>query len=105
MNKLEHLLVCVAEECAEVQQAVTKMLRFGWDDINPSNGRTALGHCRLEIADLLAVLEMLKEAEHGYDFAVGKYTELMKSKKQRVEGFMAYARKRGTLKDSSCPQP
>lgn len=29
MNKAEHLLTCLAEECAEIQQAVSKALRFG----------------------------------------------------------------------------
>jgi len=32
MNRTEHLLVCLAEECAEVGQAVAKALRFGLDD-------------------------------------------------------------------------
>jgi len=31
MNKTEYLLVCLAEECAEIQQAVDKALRFGLD--------------------------------------------------------------------------
>jgi len=34
----EHLLVCLAEECAEVGQAVGKALRFGLKDSPPEGG-------------------------------------------------------------------
>ena len=31
MSEVEHLLVCLSEECAEIQKAVSKTLRFGED--------------------------------------------------------------------------
>ncbi len=36
MTSNENLLVTLMEECAEVQQAVSKMLRFGADNCDPS---------------------------------------------------------------------
>ena len=36
MNKQEYLLTCLSEECAEIQQAVSKALRFGLDNYNPN---------------------------------------------------------------------
>ena len=39
MNRTEHLLACLAEECAEVAQAVGKALRFGLDDGYPGTDR------------------------------------------------------------------
>ena len=36
MTKNENLLVTLSEECAEVQQAVSKVLRFGQDNYNPA---------------------------------------------------------------------
>ncbi len=30
MDKKEHILVCIIEEAAEIQQAATKALLFGW---------------------------------------------------------------------------
>ena len=37
MNKIENISVTVMEECAEVQQAISKSLRFGYDCCNPLN--------------------------------------------------------------------
>lgn len=37
MTKTEYLLVVLSEECSEIQQAVTKALRFGLSDIHPNN--------------------------------------------------------------------
>jgi len=31
MNRTDHLLMCLIEECAEVQKVATKTLRFGFD--------------------------------------------------------------------------
>ena len=35
MNKKEHLMVVAMEECAEIQQAIAKSLRFGLQDHRP----------------------------------------------------------------------
>lgn len=40
MNKIENISIVVMEECAEVQQAISKALRFGYDCYDPSNPDT-----------------------------------------------------------------
>jgi hypothetical protein len=36
MNPTEHLLSCLAEECAEVAQRASKSLRFGLSEVQPN---------------------------------------------------------------------
>jgi hypothetical protein len=37
INETDHLLACLAEECAEVSQRVMKALRFGINEIQPEH--------------------------------------------------------------------
>lgn len=62
MNRTEHLLACLAEECAEVQHAVAKALRFGLDDGYPGAASTNAQDIAREFIDVLAVMEMLEES-------------------------------------------
>ena len=93
MDKREHLLTCLAEECAEVQQAISKALRFGLGDGYPGTDRTNEGDLLNELNDLFAVVEMLHDV--GIWWRID--SEAVAAKKARVEKFMAYAEQRGTL--------
>jgi len=55
-----YLLACLAEECAEVQQAVMKAIRFGLKDGYPGTGRTNRGDINIESHHILALIEMLR---------------------------------------------
>lgn len=96
MTKQEHLLTCLAEECAEVQQAVAKALRFGLTDGYPNTDRTNAGDIARELADLVAVAEMLEESG-----AVPRSHTLwdIEQKKAKVQTFLEYAK----LKETLCP--
>lgn len=59
MNRREYLLVCLMEECAEVAQAASKVLRFGLYDEHL--GATNQARLMAEITDLSAVIQMLME--------------------------------------------
>lgn len=53
MNKRQELLVITMEECAEVSQACSKMLRF--------NEQIDYENLQDEIGDLMCMVELLKE--------------------------------------------
>ncbi len=95
MTEQEHLLVILAEECAEVSQRATKALRFGLTDPKgtepeqPFDNRTRL---LIEINDLLAVIGMLFE-ELNYN---SEY--LQKVKKAKIKKYLKLSEKLGLLK-------
>lgn len=57
MNKQEYLLTCLQEECAEIIQASTKILRFGWE--SDYGGISNLMALKKEVADLNGVIDEL----------------------------------------------
>ena len=60
MNRQEHLLVIVAEECAEIQHAIAKALRFGLEDIGPEAESTNAQQIHNEFNDLPARIQLLR---------------------------------------------
>lgn len=90
----QHLLSCLAEECTEVGQRVSKALRFGLGEIQPGQSLTNAQRIAGEATDLLAVLEMLEE--RGV-FVIDRSPEALTAKHAKVEKFMAYARTQGAL--------
>lgn len=55
-------LVILMEECAEVQQAAAKVLRFGWNSSFNNGGDSRTNDLKLttEMGDLLAAFEVVK---------------------------------------------
>lgn len=98
MNRREHIMTCIAEECSEIQKIITKSLRFGLHDFPPGKERTNLQHLREEVIDLIGTLAML-ESEDGVEiFFEPKEAEIRIGEKiQKVERYMKYAERQGTL--------
>lgn len=94
MTKQQHLLVCLAEECAEVQHAVAKALRFGLKDGYPGTERTNAGDISRELNDIMAIAELLKEC--GAIPHNQTVTEIQK-KKKKIAIFLKYAEELGTV--------
>ncbi|MDR1689831.1 MAG: hypothetical protein LBS21_14685 [Clostridiales bacterium] len=95
MNKTEHLLTCLIEECAEVQKEAAKALRFGLSDHAPDTPKvTNADAIAAECVDLAAIIEMLEE--EGIIPAL-KSPEGMRLKKDKVMKYMKYAANRGSL--------
>lgn len=97
MNRVEYLLTKLAEECAEVAQRATKALCFGLDEIQPGqplNNRQRIEH---ELTDLTVILDMLIDAGALKDDPIPK--EEFAMRRAKVERFMEYSRKCGTLQD------
>ena len=96
MNTTEHLLVCLAEECAEVQQAVAKALRFGLQGGYSGADATNAQDIAREVSDLIAVVQLLEE--RGI-IEQGSRVAAIEQKKARVSKHMEHARIKGTLSD------
>jgi hypothetical protein len=94
MNRTEHLLFTLAEECAEVAHCASKAARFGLDEIKPGQSLTNRERILQELNDLWAVAEMLGLCQVDR-VAIDR-------KKAKVLEFMGYAEKCGTL-DASQP--
>jgi len=97
MTKKEHLLTCLSEEASEVIKDISKSLRFGLEDINPSNKKKNKEAIRQEIIDFIAVAEMLVE-----DGIIEPFNELedlytIEDKKEKVAKYISYAQKKGTI--------
>lgn len=57
MNEIQHLTICLIEELSEVQKALTKSLRFGYDDIY--EGMTNLEYVQNEFVDVSQIVDRL----------------------------------------------
>jgi NTP pyrophosphatase (non-canonical NTP hydrolase) len=93
MNRQEHLLTILGEECAELQQAIAKVLRFGIDD--SYLGKLNRDCLLQEYNDIVAVAKML--SDEGIE--LNAYHVTMQDKQEKVERFMAVSRECGTLDD------
>lgn len=92
MNRTEHLLSCLAEECAEVAQRATKAQRFGMDEIQPGQDLSNRERLSQELSDLVAVVDML-----GFAIHVIYNEDALDAKKRKVENCMRYAEGQGAL--------
>lgn len=93
MDRTEHLLTILSEECAEVTQCVTKSLRFGLEEKQPGQIFTNRSRLQGEVNDLVAIIEMLiSEGELEPLSFVEK-----EAKKARVERHLIYSRECGRL--------
>ena len=60
MNKIENEVMLIAqEECAEVTQAISKVFRFGFDEVY--NGKANREHLEEEIGDLVCMFQLMEE--------------------------------------------
>lgn len=98
MNKIEHLLTCLTEECSEVQQAVAKAQRFGLNDGYPGTSSTNADDIIREFNETIAVMELLVE-EGVLMYRIDH--DVIKRKKARVREYIEYARQRNTLVDDA----
>lgn len=76
----DELLIVLVEECAEVIQATTKCLRFGFNRLEPTYGINSEILAR-EVGDLLGIIDEL-ELDHGI---VNAYRKLKLEKVKRAK--------------------
>lgn len=98
MNRTEHLLSIVVEECAEVALRCSKAMRFGLDDAEPGQKFTNAQRICAEYNDLVAVLEMLNDELGLPDLLHSQWRQAISVKKSKLK-FLLYSRECGTLTD------
>jgi NTP pyrophosphatase (non-canonical NTP hydrolase) len=95
MDRREHLLTCLAEECTEVGQRVTKALRFGLTEVQALQPHTNAARISEELRDLIAVATILQS--EGVLEAFHPTADQVMAKFARIERFMAISRREGVL--------
>lgn len=83
------LLTILIEECAEVQQRATKLLRFGRDEVQPGQGLSNAHRLSFELGDLAAMVGLVIDAglasrdtiEHATDEKHRKLRKFMQTVK------------------------
>jgi hypothetical protein len=99
MIKEENLLVTLMEECAEVQQAVAKALRFGLHRTSPSDRKTNADLIMTEYYQLIAVMETLVN-EGVLPRYYSKDIEAIKvNKKEKVWNYQELSKTLGCIRE------
>ena len=62
-SQTKEVMDILQEECAEVIQAVSKISRFGLDNVKPGKPKTNREHLEEELGDLYAMIEILQELD------------------------------------------
>lgn len=82
----EECLEILQEECAEVIQAASKIKRFGIDSRKNAESQTNLENLEMELGDVLAMIDLCKEAGIGITEAGLEKAKI--AKKERVKLWM-----------------
>lgn len=97
MNRTEHLLTCLAEECAEAAKRVSKALRFGLDEVQPDQPLRNRDRIDEELRDLISVALIL-HSEGVLGYVIPDRGEQL-AKLAKIEKFMAISREQGVLSE------
>lgn len=96
LTETDYLLICADEECAEVQQAISKALRFGLGDNNPHTPRQSNAvDIAYELADTIAIFRILQEKNIIPTLDLEK---LISNKRDKVSKYLEISKKLGRVK-------
>lgn len=100
MTKREYLLICLMEECAEVQQIASKCLRFGFSNYHPDDADKTPNYQQLrrELYDLDAIRAML-ETVTRLNFTPSEARQTLVPKISKVSHYMDVSRDCGILEE------
>lgn len=99
MFKEENLLVTLMEECAEVQQAVAKALRFGLHRTSPSERKTNADIIMTEYYHLVAVMEMLIREGVLLPYYSKDIETIKVNKKEKVWNYQELSKTLGCIRE------
>ncbi|MTD42363.1 hypothetical protein GIX45_27795 [Erwinia sp. CPCC 100877] len=98
MRKNEYLALVAMEECAEMQQALSKALRFGYDDHHPARAdETNAEQLLTEFYQLTAMMEELQNQGILTGFQPEKINEIKRNKLKKVYHYLTYSRQKGLV--------
>ena len=75
------IILILSEECAEVAKEVSKIMRFGPDQVKPGTDKTNIQVLEEELGDLLAMIELLVDKDVGVTTAGLELAKKAKFKK------------------------
>lgn len=99
MTRQEHLHVIAMEECDEISHRISKAARFGMSEVQPHDNPDCLtnrARIRLELADLLGVLDLLGLFS-VYNMDEPELIAAATRKQAKVEQFLLLSKQCGTL--------
>jgi NTP pyrophosphatase (non-canonical NTP hydrolase) len=78
--KQKEAIDILQEECAEVIVAVSKISRFGIDNLKPGKPKTNRQHLAEELGDLQAMIEIMYELDIVYPAEIKEYADAKREK-------------------------
>lgn len=100
MTEYENLMVTAMEECAEIQQEISKALRFGKKDHHPDEPEiTNEERVMIEYHHLRAVMEMLQMKGYIKGLRGEDSSLVYRNKIDKIELFQQYSREAGTISE------
>jgi NTP pyrophosphatase (non-canonical NTP hydrolase) len=95
MVRVDHLRLCLIEECDEISQRMTKLMRFGPNEVQPEQSLNNTERLVDELNDLMGVIELL--IQEGALPLNWVKLEKVNAKKLKVEKFLLLSKQCGTL--------
>lgn len=96
MNRTDHLLWKLAEECCEVAQRASKAARFGLYEIEPGQDKTNSRRIFLELVDITAVTRLLNNDRLIDDDP--DVENLVQEAMKKTEKYLEYSAEMGRLR-------
>lgn len=94
MNRLEHIIATMEEECLEVAKEASKALRFGLGDCAPGTDVSNFERMKTEMEDLTAMWRLLC-SQTGRDPELSIIN--IQAKIEKFHKFLRYSKEQGTL--------
>jgi NTP pyrophosphatase (non-canonical NTP hydrolase) len=100
MTIRQHLLLKLAEECAEVSQRALKQMQFGRDEVQKDQDKTNGERLREEINDVVSVVTMLIESGGISSITSEELLDAVNIKQFRIEKYLKYSQELGMVENN-----